>query len=662
MENSPTGSVQPTTKQTIVSKLSQVLKQNPKLTKAVFFVGVILILAVVSIAGYLIINSNQIQLPAEKIEGEIILPKDLVDSNKAIADYQTSVGGATVTDSQPIPGRFAFKFAAGKTETEIAAYVTSIGGKILKKSDQGGFYLIQVPDDFKADSVDKAIVASTDQDVTVMPTQATYAPNDPLLNKQWALTRMAAPAAWANLPQITHPYKQTTVAVIDTGACFTHPDMVGVYTNTGYDFYDMDNDPTNVYDHGCMVAGVIAAVQNNAVGITGIAPAVKVIPYKMYGETAGGSAIAAVLSIYDAVEKGANVINMSFGSTYAYQPMQDALNYAAEHGVTSVAAAGNNGNNKLFYPAAFANVIAVGSVDQNPEKRSWFSNFGSYVDAWAPGSNILTTSLNGGYKTVSGTSLSSPYVAGLIALEKVFCRDLEIPAGVTSVKAHAEKAFDLNSCYPNQAPVVTSTAPSTITAGSAFSYQLTVTDGNGDTLTYTLANEPTGMIVNAAGMISWPTPVAGTYTVTAKVSDRIATTEQAFSLKVNPKPVAPVLRTPKAPQVFTNGEAEYAAWKKTVPSTTICAATEMSVVSKTKGNFEIWACTSLNSTTMLGIQVIMDDQGIHATSDQLPVKYRMPDRTKSTPYGTYPTRFINANGFIWGHADLINPLMSLGWP
>ena len=106
---------------------------------------------------------------------------------------------------------------------------------------------------------------------------------------------------------------------------------------------------------------------------------------------------------------------MSLGDTGTTQTLDDAVKYAWDHGVLVVAAAGNNGNSSLFYPAADPNVISVAATD-SADKLTWFSNYGSWVKVAAPGDNIYSTYFNGGYAIMSGTSMATPHVAGEAAL------------------------------------------------------------------------------------------------------------------------------------------------------------------------------------------------------------------------------------------------------
>ena len=183
---------------------------------------------------------------------------------------------------------------------------------------------------------------------------------------------------------------------------------------------------TDACGHGTHVAGTIAALANNNIGIAGAAPGVKILPVKVLNCSGYTSDVAN--GIKWAANNGARVINLSLGGTARDSALDAAIAYARTKKVVVVAAAGNNGTgctagkNAISYPGASAGVIGVGAIDSNLN-RSCFSNTGSYVDVVGPGTSILSTyplamTAKGyaPYTSMSGTSMASPHVAAVAAL------------------------------------------------------------------------------------------------------------------------------------------------------------------------------------------------------------------------------------------------------
>ncbi|MBI4743577.1 MAG: S8 family serine peptidase [Actinobacteria bacterium] len=201
---------------------------------------------------------------------------------------------------------------------------------------------------------------------------------------------------------------------------------------TGYpndDFYFRTNPNSYSRDdngHGTHVSGIIGAESDNGQGIAGISYGAKIMPLKA-GNSSGILFSEDIIdAIYYAADNGAKVINMSFGGYYSSTLEQEAIDYARGKGVVIFAAAGNDGNTTMNYPAGYTNVIGVGATT-NQDQRASFSNYNSSVDLTAPGKYIYSTmptysvSMNSlgysqNYDYVSGTSMASPHTAGLAAL------------------------------------------------------------------------------------------------------------------------------------------------------------------------------------------------------------------------------------------------------
>lgn len=238
-----------------------------------------------------------------------------------------------------------------------------------------------------------------------------------------------APEAWA----LFEGNSNVTVAVIDSGVDYNHPDLAANYAG-GDDFVFADGDPMDDNGHGTHVAGTIAAAMGNltgtpsrAEGVVGVAPHARIRAYKVCRADGTCDDFAIQQAIARAITDGANIINMSLGDPTYSQSLDDAVQDAWNAGLVIVAGAGNDGTSAPFYPAAFDNVISVAAFDENHERAS-FSNFGNWVDIAAPGtvimstyrmaacSNSTTAGDTGCYTWNSGTSMSTPHVAGAAAL------------------------------------------------------------------------------------------------------------------------------------------------------------------------------------------------------------------------------------------------------
>ncbi|RLD15429.1 hypothetical protein DRI50_04110, partial [candidate division KSB1 bacterium] len=271
--------------------------------------------------------------------------------------------------------------------------------------------------------------------------------NDSLVDQQWYLPRIGIPQAW----DITAGDSSVIVGVIDTGVDYRHPDLqANIWRNLaelhgqpgvdddgngyvddiyGWDFTDAPNfadggdylnpdpDPMDEFSggHGTEVAGIIAAVRNNHIGISGIAPRVKIMVLR--AGTASGylEEDDVIRALFYALDNGARIINMSFGDVYVSTLFHDVLHYLWQQGMVLVSSAGNSGSNQVFYPAGFSATIAVGASDSQDRLAS-FSSFGPVLDVLAPGSKILSTAPENRYATVNGTSFSAPVVSAEAAL------------------------------------------------------------------------------------------------------------------------------------------------------------------------------------------------------------------------------------------------------
>jgi subtilisin len=195
------------------------------------------------------------------------------------------------------------------------------------------------------------------------------------------------------------------VAVIDTGIDRNHPDLKGQVKGG----VRLVKGPLN--GHGTHVAGTIAAVGK---GIYGIAPAASLYDVRAFNSK-GTAAVSDIIKGIDwSIKNNMQVINMSFGMPESSKALERIVEQANRSGITLVASAGNNGG-ALDYPARYAGVTSVGAIDENG-KLAQFSSRGAGMKKTAPGVNIFSTWLGGGYKTLDGTSMAAAHISGLAAL------------------------------------------------------------------------------------------------------------------------------------------------------------------------------------------------------------------------------------------------------
>ncbi|OMF37344.1 peptidase S8 [Paenibacillus sp. FSL H8-0548] len=254
---------------------------------------------------------------------------------------------------------------------------------------------------------------------TAAPLQA----NDPELPKQLYLSQIGAPKAWETVRE----QQQLTIAIVDTGIDLDHPDLKDNLV-AGANLVSPGEQPDDDNGHGTSVAGVIAAVGNNGIGVSGIIWKAKIMPIKALDHRGDGTEQELGEAILYAVRSGAKIIVLSVG-LHRYSPyMLDIVQYAESKNVLLVAAAGNDGVSlgekaAVKYPAAYPTVLAVGGVKANNTADSR-SNRGTELDVVAPW-NVYTTAIGGLYKKEEGTSMAAPQAAAAAALIWARYKDLK---------------------------------------------------------------------------------------------------------------------------------------------------------------------------------------------------------------------------------------------
>jgi subtilisin family serine protease len=365
-----------------------------------------------------------------------------------------------------VAGELLVRFEDGASEAEQDRVLAAAGAKAAKSLGRHHTKLATT-DPAATERALKILAAqpSVDYAERNYRVHATAVPTDPSFTQLWGLRNTGqnvngvsgtpdadidADEAW----NVTTGSSAVTVAVIDTGVDFSHPDLGGSMTSStlmwtnpgesctgcrtdgvdndgngyvddwrGWDFVNNDNNPTDDYGHGSHVAGTIGALANNGTGVAGINWNVKIMALKFLDSTGSGTLDDAVEAVRYATRMGVTASNNSWGGGPETDSLRDAIVEADAAGSLFVAAAGNDSNDNdalASYPASYdiPNVIAVAATDQNDQLAD-FSNYGrSSVDLGAPGVNIYSTLPGGGYDWWDGTSMATPHVTGVVALAK----------------------------------------------------------------------------------------------------------------------------------------------------------------------------------------------------------------------------------------------------
>lgn len=300
-------------------------------------------------------------------------------------------------------------------------------------------------------------------------------PNDPLAADQYHLGKIGAFDAWDMLPEGA----SALIGIVDTGVDTTHQDLgANVWKNAGemgrdnngfdkrsngidddnngfvddwmgWDFLGADgqspdNSPLPGNPHGTHVGGICAAIVDNHIGVAGVARNVRILAVKVGRDDVNSRTVGRTGDgILYAASMGASVINCSFGSSAQSFADIDVINAATGLGALIVAAAGNDGDDLAFYPAAYPNVLSVAATNTS-DRKAFFSNFHATVDVSAPGQGILSTVLNQGYEAYDGTSMASPVVAAVAAMLRMVRPNFTPEEVLAVIKATTDDIDALN--------------------------------------------------------------------------------------------------------------------------------------------------------------------------------------------------------------------------
>jgi len=361
-------------------------------------------------------------------------------------------GRADDTQSDIVPGQLVVGFNPNTNPRQQQRAVDKVGATVETRIDSIGGAVVSVdPQETDATAEELQHQRAVDYVEPNYVMHAARLPNDRSFGEQWGLRNVGQYGGKAGADaHATDAWDATTgagvtVAVVDTGVDYAHPDLSpNIWSNPadpkngvdddhngfvddtrGADFVDDDPDPADDAGHGTHVAGIIGARGNNSIGVTGVNWDVRIMALKFLDSDGEGNTADAANAIDYAVNHGARVINASWGGPAFSQALYQAVKRAGEKGVLFVAAAGNDGRNADStpdYPAAFdlPNVISVAASDRY-DRLARYSDYGpSAVDLAAPGDDIYSTVPgfvdHSGYASFSGTSMATPFVTGAAAL------------------------------------------------------------------------------------------------------------------------------------------------------------------------------------------------------------------------------------------------------
>lgn len=336
------------------------------------------------------------------------------------------------------------RFSAGVSTAAASAALGAAGFSLVRYFPRFDYSLIRIPGGLSvADGLARLkalpVVASAAPDRVFRPARV---PDDPYVGGQYALSRVQAFGAWEFETGFS---SRVTVAFIDTGIDSTHPELSGKMVGTSRyftptsDSVASDDQPIPACDHATRAAGVAAASADNAMGIAGMSWGAKLLSLRVFSasdcsgdcsqytcgttEDAIGAAIDDVIPKNNTPPYGKIIINMSLGSQgdcsdTGFHPLQTAVNSAVSAGLMLFAASGNEGAGYMDSPANCAGVYAIGATDAQ-DNLAYFSDSDPQMAVrglTAPGVDVYTTDMGGGYALASGTSFASPMAAGLAAL------------------------------------------------------------------------------------------------------------------------------------------------------------------------------------------------------------------------------------------------------
>ena len=347
-----------------------------------------------------------------------------------------------------VPNEIIIKPRLGVTSAQINGLLAGYGISLIKENFLSGTQRALIPSNnvFEIASL-LNLQPLIDYAEPNYIAQAELIPNDPYYIYQWNFPMINTELAWD-----LSIGENIIVAVIDTGVAYENqgiyalaPDFAGTLFFPGWDFVNDDAYADDDNGHGTHIAGTIAQTTNNFLGTAGIAHGCTVMPIKVLDNVSNGLISDIADGIYFAVNNGAQIINISFGTYTSSITLEEAVNYAYLNGVTVISSAGNNATNIFHYPSSYAGCICVGAIRYD-QTRPFYANYGPDLDICAPGGDLSVDQNLDGYKdgicqqTINennpalfeyalfqGTSCAAAHTSGVAALVLSYAGGLLTP-------------------------------------------------------------------------------------------------------------------------------------------------------------------------------------------------------------------------------------------
>lgn len=350
-----------------------------------------------------------------------------------------------------VPNELNVQFNDSLSPEDVERINADFGVEAIDVLAEINVHRLLLPEGFSVEDAQQKY-SELGQDVVIFaePNYIAYTqltPSDSAFNQQWALHNYGqsggsfdadidAPQAW----NIETGDADVIIAIVDTGVNYNHPDLSAGRYIGGYDFVNGDSDPMDDQGHGTHVAGTATADSNNNKGVAGVSMGSSYMAVKVLNSWGGGTYADVANGVIYAATRDADVINLSLGGSMPSTMLENAMKFAYNAGSISVCAAGNGGSwgQPVGYPARYDKYcFGVAATDHN-DNRAYFSTYGAQVDIAAPGHNIYSTLMSGGYGNKSGTSMATPHVAGLAALVRSHYGDLSVDEVTSCIERTAD--------------------------------------------------------------------------------------------------------------------------------------------------------------------------------------------------------------------------------